>query len=348
MAEKTKIEQYKKSEQQKRYEKDVILQPIKKLIPKAPSGRSHSIALPQYISFTIQENTKKLCLYIEEQKGILSGKEVIENATCNNMQTDNAAFEGWAVCLKAWLPNAISTVELKWDEPSDGNSNPHYRRFCYRVVKMLDAYEWFSINETNKNGIESFIHELKGLQNNCGNSIPVKKFKHGGGVGENAVEYDMVHEQNFPQKMCEKYGVDNIFHQLPVGIKKENAFFFAGTKAAIDLWGMHDNELTIIELKYENNMVGIISELFFYVNIIRDIICGRIEKPTAVLEYEKELYMRINDMKKIHARMLADTFHPLIKNEAVFDVLNNSRYTDIPIDYKYDTYNYTPSSLKFF
>ena len=111
---------------------------------------------------------------------------------------------------------------------------------------------------------------------------------------------------------------------------------------------MHDNELTIIELKYENNMVGIISELFFYVNIIRDIICGHIEKPTAVLEYEKELYMRINDMKKIHARMLADTFHPLIKNEAVFDVLNNSRYTDIPIDYKYDTYNYTPSSLKFF
>ena len=148
--------------------------------------------------------------------------------------------------------------------------------------------------------------------------------------------------------MCEKYGVDNIFHQLPVGIKKENAFFFAGTKAAIDLWGMHDNELTIIELKYENNMVGIISELFFYVNIIRDIICGHIEKPTAVLEYEKELYMRINDMKKIHARMLADTFHPLIKNEAVFDVLNNSRYIDIPIDYKYDTYNYTPSSLKFF
>ena len=64
MAEKTKIEQYKKSEQQKRYEKDVILQPIKKLIPKAPSGRSHSIALPQYISFTIQENTKIILILI--------------------------------------------------------------------------------------------------------------------------------------------------------------------------------------------------------------------------------------------------------------------------------------------
>ena len=346
MAEKTKIEHYKKSEQQNRYEKNVILRPIKKLIPKAPSGRLHPIALPNYITFTIEEETNKLCLYIEEQEGVCEGKTVKINATCQNMQSDNAAFEGWAVCLKAWLQNAISTVELKWDEPSDGDTNPHYRRFCYRVVKMLDAYEWFSINETNKKGIKSFIHELKDLQNNCGNSIPEKKFKHGGGVGENAVEYDMVHEQDFPQKMCEKYGVDNIFHQLPVGVKKENVSFFAGTKAAIDLWGMHDSELTIIELKYENNMVGIISELFFYANIIRDIILGHIKKPTAVLKHEKDLYKRINDMKKIHARMLADTYHPLLKNNAVIDVLNKSRYIDIPIDYKYDSYIYTPSSLE--
>lgn len=344
MAKKTIIET-KKSKTQIEYEKNAILLPLKQLIPKAESDRIHPIALPKYISFTIKEN--KLCLYIQEQEGVCEDIKVKENATCHNMQSDNAAFEGWAICLKAWLPNAISTVELKWDEPLDGNSNPHYRRFCYRVVKMLDAYEWFSINETNKTGIESFIHELKGLQNNYGNSIPEKKFKHGGGVGENAVEYDMVHEQDFPQKMCKKYDVDNIYHQLPVGVKKGNVSFFAGIKAAIDLWGMHDNELTIIELKYKNNMVGVISELFFYVNIIRDIILGAIEKPTAVLSYEKDLYKRIGDMKKIHARMLADTYHPLINNEVVFYVLNNSRYINIPIDYKYDTYIYTPSSLEF-
>jgi hypothetical protein len=51
-------------------------------------------------------------------------------------------------------------------------------------------------------------------------------------------------------------------------------------------------------------------------------------------------------MKKIHARMLADTYHPLLKNNAVIDVLNKSRYIDIPIDYKYDSYIYTPSSLE--
>lgn len=347
MAEKTSIEQYKKSETQIEYENNAILHPLRQLVPKAPSGRTRPIALPKYVSFTIEEDTNTLCLYIQEQEGIREGKKVKVNATDHNMQSDNAAFEGWAICLKAWLPNTVNKVELKWDVPSNGETNLHYRRFCYRVIKMLDAYEWFTINETNKAGIDSFIHDLKGLQNNCGTTLPEKKFKHGGGVGENAVEYDMVHEQDFPQKMWEKYGVDNIYHQLPVGIKKDNASFFAGTKAAIDLWGMHDNELTIIELKYKNNMVGIISELFFYVNIIRDIILGRIDKPVAVLEYEKDLYGQIHDMKRIHARMLADTYHPLIKNKAVFDVLNNSRYIDIPIDYNYDSYIYTPYSLEF-
>jgi len=303
---------------------------------------SKGIKLPQYISF-ILEDKSTLLLYIQEQ--ITDNGDVL-NALSNNMQGDNAAFEGWAVVLKAWCPDKASKIRLKWDVPSDGDSNPHYKRFCYRVVKMCKAYDWFSIDDTNKEGIESFTNELVGLKNNCGNSIPRKKFKHGGEIGENAVEYDMVHEHNFPDKLCEKYGVDKIFHQLPVGVRKNNRPFFAGNKAAIDLWGMKDNELTIIELKYQNRKVGIISELFFYVNIIRDIIMGDIAKPTGILSHEIDLYKRINDIEQIHGRMLADEYHPLIK-EKIFKVLNDSTYKDVPIDYKYDTYNYKPSSLEF-
>ncbi len=304
------------------------------------------IKLPQYISFILEDDST-LLLYIQEQTA--DNGDVI-NALSNNMQGDNAAFEGWAVVLKAWCPDKASKVRLKWDVPSDGDFNSHYKRFCYRVVKMEKAYDWFSIDDTNREGIESFEKKLKevSLKNNCGNSMPSKKFKHGGGIGENAVEYDMVHEQDFPHKLCEKYGVDNIFHQLPVGVKTDgdNQSFFAGNKAAIDLWGMKDNELTIIELKYQNKMVGIISELFFYVNIIRDIIKGDIAAPTGKLPHEKDLYERINKMKKIHARMLADEYHPLIK-ENVFKVLDNSTNQDVPIDYKCDTYIYKPSSLEF-
>ena len=300
------------------------------------------ITLPDYISFILEKDSTIL-LYIQEQ--ITDNGDLI-NALSGIMQADNSAFEGWAVVLKAWFPYKASKVRLKWDVPSDGDSNPHYRRFCYRVIKMCEAYQWFSIDETNKDDIDIFRHELKNLQNNCGNKKPEKKFKHGGRVGENAVEYDMVHEQDFPNMMCEKYNVENIYHQLPVGVKKNGESFFAGTKAAIDLWGMRDNEITIIELKYDSKMVGIISELFFYVNIIRDIIKGDIAKPTAVLAYEKELYRRINGMNCIHGRMLADKYHPLITND-VFRILNDSAYKDVPIDYDYETYKYTSSTLEF-
>lgn len=154
------------------------------------TGRK-GIKLPQYISF-ILEDESTLLLYIQEQ---ITDNGDILNALSDNMQGDNAAFEGWAVVLKAWCPDKASKVRLKWDVPSDGDSNPHYKRFCYRVVKMCKAYDWFSIDNTNKTGIESFTNELVDLKNNCGNSTPRKKFKHGGGIGENAVEYDMVHEQ---------------------------------------------------------------------------------------------------------------------------------------------------------
>lgn len=306
---------------------------------------NNNIKLPQYISFILEEHSTIL-LYIQEQ---IADNGKILNALSKNMQGDNAAFEGWAIVLKAWCPDKASKVRLKWDVPSQmtSNENSHYNRFCYRVVKMLDAYEWFSIDETNKDDIENFKKELKDLQNNCGNNKPEKKFKTDGGVGENAVEYDMVHEQDFSQKMCNKYSVDNIYHQLPVGVKKKGESFFAGTKAAIDLWGMRGNELTIIELKYKNKMVGIISELFFYLNVIRDIIKGDIAKPTdAIIDCEKELYMHINGIKYIHGRMLADKYHPLIEKKEVFEILDNSTYKNIPIDYKKDIFKYTPSILE--
>ena len=341
MAEKT-IVKYKKSKTQFEYEKKTFKEPLRNRVLEE-SGRSRNIILPKYISFNIQED-KKLLLNIEEQKGIFAGEEIALNATCKNMQTDNAAFEGWAVCLKAWLPDDIKTVELKWDVPKERNE--HYNRFCYRVMKMKESFDWFSIANSNQCEIDNFKENLNNLQNNCGNKIPEKKFKHGGRVGENAVEYDMVHEQNFPQLLCNHYNIPKIYHQLPVGVKQDGIYFFAGSTAAIDLWGMNGNELTIIELKYENEMVGIISELFFYTSLMRDIVLGRISKPDAILSHEKALYQNIEKTNVIHARMLADVYHPLVDYEHVFKLLNDNQLEDVKIDFDKSLYSYTPSTLK--
>lgn len=312
----------------------------KDIIEKLVSTTKNShITLPKYISFILKDDGL-LVMYIQEQ--IDTEKKVL-NTLSQNMQTDNSAFEGWAVVLKAWLPKEVKNVQLRWDIPSDRNN--HYRRFCYRIDKMIEAFGWFSIDETNKDEIIEFKRECVNLQNNCGNKIPEKKIKRGGKVGENAVEYDMVHKQNFRKLMCEHYNIHDIYHQLPVGVKNKDKTFFAGSKAAIDLWGMNGNELTIIELKYENKMVGIISELFFYVCLMRDIVMRQIAKPDAILPYEKELYSHINDMKTIHARMLADTYHPLVKDEKVFSILNNNKFENVEINFKLDTYKYSLSTL---
>jgi len=333
MTTKRKIAQYAKKKEGSGDCSSMLIDELK----KATSNRN--IDLPKYISFILDGNSR-LIMYIQEQTDT-NGEPL--NALSQNMQNDNSAFEGWAVVLKALLPNMIHKVELKWDVPAD--EKKHYNRFCYRVLKMTEAFNWFSIASSNQKEIEDFKTRLCDLQNNCGNTIPQKKFKHGGEVGENAVEYDMVHEQNFSKLLCEQYNIPKIHHQLPVGVKQNGNSFFAGNKAAIDLWGMNENELTIIELKYKNKMVGIISELFFYASLMRDIVLGRISKPKAKLSHEKELYDCINQISIIHARMLADEYHPLVDNECVFTLLNDNQLKQVKIDFDKTVYSYKPSTL---
>ena len=51
--------------------------------------------------------------------------------------------------------------------------------------------------------------------------------------------------------------------------KKHGLFPFG--KSAIDLWAIKDDELWIFELKYDNQKVGIISELLCYLWIMEDL-----------------------------------------------------------------------------
>lgn len=72
-----------------------LIATIRALVPQS-NGKARNIALPGYMSFAIDEDTKLLRLGIKAQKD-RSGE--VQNAVCRNMQSDNAAFEGWAICL---------------------------------------------------------------------------------------------------------------------------------------------------------------------------------------------------------------------------------------------------------
>lgn len=354
MAEKTKIEQYKKTDSQSRYEKIVILEPLRKMV-KDFSGKNRRIVLPKYISFRIQENSKKLFLNIEEQEGLCGTDKVIENATCKNMQTDNAAFEGWAICLKAWLPNIIETVELKWDIPHDieGSDNKwcHYRRFLYRVLRFSEQYQWFSVSNSNNDELERFKRELHNLQNNNFSKIPDPKGDFDN-LSETSVEYML--SSAFSGNMIKKYDLDFIDRQFPVGIKKNKKKFFTSGLSAIDLWGTKDNILTIIELKYipenvkrKNIKVGIISELFMYLCIMRDILTGLIVRPDFTPnKNEESFYDNIKAYTQIRANMLANEYHPLIDNKEVINLLNDYTGDRYSVSVKFGKTKYKLESSK--
>jgi hypothetical protein len=276
------------------------------------------------------------------------------DAIFNNMQTDGAAFEGWAVCLKAWLPDVVNNVELAWSTPheeEDGkNKWFHYHRFLYRVLRFNELYDWFSISKDNQQEIEDFKKKLVGLQNNSFSEKPkLKGEKNDRGeyvLSETVLEF--VLKEYLSDLLKKKFDLDFIDRQFPVGVKQYDKQFFTGGLSAIDLWGTKDDKVTIFELKYNGNeatniKVGIISELFMYSCIMRDILKGLINMPETTPNNNEQSFYEKGKKKQyrsIIARMLSDRFHPLVNNQQVFDILNHQTMEekDIQISYYMNTY----------
>jgi len=287
---------------------------INKLKDRSLALAKRSIKFSEYIEISIEN--KRLNIYITSK-----GEKF---PVAQNMQTDGAAFEGWAICLKSWLADEINTVHLTWDKPEVHNN--HYNRFLYRVWRFNGMYNWFEYDD-EAGEVEKFKKCFVGSRNNSGNKEPNRKEKD----CEEQVEHYMV-EQN-QTIFTSRFNIDKINRHLPVGVKDKNGkSLFTGGNSAIDLWGIGvDSIVHVFELKYikeqggsKNIKVGIISELLLYVNIINDIRKGSIGTPlTAILPAEKELYDRITELKGVKGVFLTNEVHPLLENrEELLKILN--------------------------
>ena len=271
------------------------------------------------------------------------------DATVAIMQSDEAAFEGWAICIKSQLPEIVHNVILKWMKPEmqeNDNKQLHYNRFLYRALRFSELYEWFSISENNITEIKDFQNTLTDLHNNSFSTNPkikgvnAEKFK----LSETIVEYLLANDLSSTIK--KRFNLDFVDRQFPVGVKQGKRQFFTGGMSAIDLWGTKDDILTIIELKYnggktQNITVGIISEIFMYSCITRDIIRGLILKadktPNA---HEQQFYKNCKRYKHIVASMLSDKFHPLLENEKVLSIMNHQIVKEGDVDIRFDKTTY--------
>lgn len=321
-----------KSEQARQAEQEII-KILKErhhtLLNKNKNKRG--IAFSDYTDISIRD--KNLTIHIAHNN------TVNKYPVAEEVQTDGAAFEGWAICLKSWLPDKVDKVLLTWDKPPIKNG--HYNRFLYRVWRFKEMYNWFEYDETDGD-IEAFKNEFEGSRNNSANKEGTRKEK----GCEEQVEYDMVkHNQ---QAFINWFNLKSLHRHLPVGIKKKDgSSLFTGRNSAIDLWGIgYNNVLHIFELKYitdskkaKNIKVGIISELLLYINIMNDIRQNIINTPQAKLEGEKELYTQINNLTGVKGIFLTNELHPLLENKD--DILcllndNNKKISFAFADYNWD------------
>lgn len=254
---------------------------------------------------------------------------VMKKGIKQNMQKDAAAFEGWALALKANLEDLVSHITLDWDtenEPINKNSKEwrHFNRFLYRVDAFSKQYsKWFTVLNKQNSWEDRIKQEGWGdlVLNSIGNRSIINKID----KNEAKSEHDL--ETYFASKWSEKLRkavkehfnieIGDIKNQYPVGIfnnqvKAEN-YIFTGGKSAIDLYSIVDNNsFNIFELKTENNVkVGILSELFFYSSLIKDVIDGKFRSESS----------EFNKVNKVNAFFLVQKIHSLISDK-VIEMLN--------------------------
>lgn len=294
-----------------------------------------------------------------------------------NMQANEAAFEGWALIIytffakKRGLKIQLALKEEALQEIQDYlemgkylGLRGHYYRFLYRALKFSEQYSWFELEKQLGDIVTSYENYLKSgriFKNNYPNGE--KKPSTVWREDENHIE-DLFSDISWQEsiegkKLCEKFGKP-IFRQLPVGLfaeekRTENAVF-TGKKSAIDLWTCNDSSITIFELKWKNKMLGIITELFFYCNYMRDMygagesiskynFVSRKFDVRRIRNREKYRgYYNICSRKfnKINGYMLYDkgNLHQAITKK-VLEEMNNAKFPDNEATISYGLIEYT-------
>ncbi|MCG2766877.1 MAG: hypothetical protein L6435_00630 [Anaerolineae bacterium] len=254
--------------------------------------------------------------------------------TCGNLQTDSAAFEGWALALRTWLG---CTVSMSWT-PAKDVKDLHYQRFLYRMIRFDEAAGWFSVADNCKQYLNDSLvlkpggtpREAPGyfLVNVPGNRKEVEIDNATWELSE-LTENEL--ENRFflrPQSLLDCIGWHaDILKQIPVGVFAEevsrSSRVFPGAGGKVDLGAVDESRgVALFELKKPGNRkVGSISELLFYAHVVRDIQLG-----TFGYEERKQgaKERRISESSSVTGFILADQLHPLLDNEALFETLNLS------------------------
>jgi|ERR1035437_53328 hypothetical protein len=290
--------------------------------------RYKGLKLPSYIDFHIDYKVLTIVLSSHNSEN----GEVFSCTT--NMQSDEAAFEAWTICLKHHLQMHVDKVVLSWIRPDQMTKiqKLHYNRFAYRAIRFSQMFNWFEMADINKKELVGF--ESKLLDSVINTPLNEASVTSEASSKEKRIEYN----QNNLDCIKNKFHLLRINHQLPVGVQKNGKSFFTGRASAIDIWGLENNTLNIFELKYNNKKAGIISELLFYSEIMYDLfISKKIECPSGIKEIRDAGYLYNNSatvIKAIKSHYLFDKLHPIVVGTTALLNTNNFGIKFFNVQYK--------------
>lgn len=285
-----------------------------------------------------------------------------------NMQDNRACFEAWCLIIKAKASDSDLKIELDVKDITeadyDGNlpKNGHLGRFLYRILKFREQYkDWFKLSEKLENLKDKFKTYLD--SHTFVTSAPDKE------ANDNLDDLKNNLESYIEYVFWDSYRAQrDIFkldrgaivgRQLPVslfeGTKLNTNGVFTWGKSAVDFWALDGDTINVYELKVNNPMVGIITEIFFYSNYIHDVfIAGYLNHTKGMVSHKTDVQLRNYDKitgKKVQGIMISNrrdddkgwhTSLDELTRRKITDIMNTNDTAGI-IQYTFLKYNFKMS-----
>lgn len=228
-----------------------------------------------------------------------------------NMQDTRACFEAWCLIIKAKTSNPGLKIELDVKDITVASyhggkpANGHLGRFLYRILKFSEQYKyWFELSST-----------LEVLKDNFKNylALPGVKFvtsAPGNEASDNLDDLKNNLESYIEYVFWDSYRAQRdilkldrgaiVGRQLPVSLFEGSSVtgneVFTRQKSAIDFWAADRGTINVYELKVNNPMVGIITEIFFYSNYVHDVfIAGYLNHTKGKVSHKTDVQLRNYD-----------------------------------------------------
>ena len=245
-----------------------------------------------------------------------------ETAVLANMQTDAAAFEGWALALLLWCGE--KTITLDWTEPATDSG--HYQRFLYRVDRFRSLLPDLIFLADEAKLARSRVLHPKGelLINQPSQSRAVSEERVASLPPEAQLEARLVADPAFSRR----YELTAVDRQFPAGLYEgavaRDRAVFTGGKSAIDIVGTSESGFWLFELKAGGNApIGGLTELLFYTSLIRDA-----AGPTPRFSFADGAPFTaisgadVRNAAAINAVLLVEASHPLLDHPELPALLN--------------------------